>query len=715
MIRPGLFIVWTIGPEEGHCYRILEISTDGTSVALFNLTTRALASWYPTSDIQQGLNSGLIVEAKEAQKAPFLLLASRDEDDIELSHRQQRDKAWAKLRPALEGLLGDIYNKEERARILASTGYSLVTAYKYCRNYWAAGKHPNGLLPNWDKCGGRGKRKTSGTKKRGRPSKITITTGIVTGSNMDKAKIDRMVNGLVLFYETQQKFPFPLAYEWAVRRYFVGQDDPFEITSGGIVIPRLLSSDNIPTLDQARYWYKEYRDKQKVLEAREGPRRARLNHRPVLGDSSRLSQWPYATYQIDATVADVHLVSAFDRSRLIGRPVLYLVTDAFSRMIAGFAVSLSGPSWDCALEAVANAFTSKVAYCKTLGIEINHAEWPTEGMPESFLADNGEFEGYNATTLTNDRIRVSNTPPFFPDWKPFVESRFGLIKERIRWVPGFVHSIPQRGDRDTRLDATLTLHAFRKVIVYSILQYNNTHRLNDYPMTQEMLADNLEPYPCRLWRWGMRNHPGGLPARVGDLQVLKYLPKGEATITQHGIRFNQLYYDCDLAREDGWYHSAKNNTKKIPISYHSSSTNTIYLRLDAGRQIIPCTLMDRGTERTFAGQDWQDVLHHFVVQACAKNKAAFSDIQARASYQLPAEEVVKTEQILSKQAQEGASKRQRLGDSKANRAAEKALTELAQSPACSRNTSSPAPDKDEYIPPAQHYELFKSMPDDEQS
>ncbi|WP_164907503.1 hypothetical protein [Clostridium septicum] len=45
---------------------------------------------------------------------------------------------------------------------------------------------------------------------------------------------------------------------------------------------------------------------------------------------------PGSLYQIDATVADVYLVSEFNRNWIIGRPVLYMVLDSFSRMIVGF-------------------------------------------------------------------------------------------------------------------------------------------------------------------------------------------------------------------------------------------------------------------------------------------------------------------------------------------------------------------------------------------
>jgi hypothetical protein len=59
-----------------------------------------------------------------------------------------------------------------------------------------------------------------------------------------------------------------------------------------------------------------------------------------------------------------------DRKLIIGRPVIYIVIDVFSRLIVGFAVTLEGPSWAGAKLALENAFSDKASYCKQFGINI---------------------------------------------------------------------------------------------------------------------------------------------------------------------------------------------------------------------------------------------------------------------------------------------------------------------------------------------------------
>lgn len=97
--------------------------------------------------------------------------------------------------------------------------------------------------------------------------------------------------------------------------------------------------------------------------------------RGLLSTSAAETWGPGARYQIDATLADVYLVSRLKRDR-IGRPVLYIVIDVFSRMIVGIYVGLEGPSWVGAMMALANTAADKVAYCRQFGREIELEDWP---------------------------------------------------------------------------------------------------------------------------------------------------------------------------------------------------------------------------------------------------------------------------------------------------------------------------------------------------
>jgi hypothetical protein len=182
---------------------------------------------------------------------------------------------------------------------------------------------------------------------------------------------------------------------------------------GNIKIPILPVASELPTFGQFRYWYAKELDLRQSITAREGKRGFVLRHRAVLGNSTRMAIGPGSIYQIDATIADVYLVSSFDRSMIIGRPVIYMVIDVFSRMITGLYIGLEGPSWIGAMMALANATMDKVAFCAEFGIEISGQEWPCHYLPETILADRGELEGVNTDNLVDSlNIAVANTPPY---------------------------------------------------------------------------------------------------------------------------------------------------------------------------------------------------------------------------------------------------------------------------------------------------------------
>lgn len=252
---------------------------------------------------------------------------------------------------------------------------------------------------------------------------------------------------------------------------------------------------------------------------------------------------PGSLWQIDSTIGDIYLVSRFDRNRIIGRPVIYLIVDTFSRLIVGFSVSLEGPSWLGAMLVIENATADKVQICREYSIEITEEQWPCHYLPEAILADRGELLSTKADNLVNALgIRMANTPPYRPDWKPIVERQFRLLNDEvIHWVPGAVYQTRSRGDKDYRLDAVLDIHEFRQLMIHLILHYNYCYWLSDYPMDKFMIADGLEPYPVALWQWGVENL-GRPRVTTPDIVRLNLLPTGEATVTERGIRFEKLSF-----------------------------------------------------------------------------------------------------------------------------------------------------------------------------
>jgi hypothetical protein len=344
--------------------------------------------------------------------------------------------------------------------------------------------------------------------------------------------------------------------------------------------------------------------------------------------------YPGALYQIDAAIGDIYLVNDFYRERLIGRPVIYIVIDTFSRFITGFAVTLEGPSWMGARLALIDAF-------------LNH------GYCEALIGDNGEIKSYNANSLVNPLgLRVANATAYRPDWKAIVERNFRTIKnEYIHFVPGAVH--PRRAFRhlDYRFEARLSLNGFRGLMSKCVNYYNNKHRIEDYPMSMDMITKKVKPTPRAIWEYGT-THLSGLLAGVEDEEKLRItlLPKGRASVHKgEGIYYKGLMYTCDLAIKNGWFERHKGTPQlKFPVAIEPT-VDQLYLCLDHGRQFEKCVLTD--PYRRFEGKDWYEVRDYFALKNIDKKSSNTETQQAAAAHHadinnLLAQEIAATERAL---------------------------------------------------------------------
>ena len=182
-----------------------------------------------------------------------------------------------------------------------------------------------------------------------------------------------------------------------------------------------------------QYYYRSgmHKKSHKII-AREGLSDYRRNHR-MLGDSAALWKSRIGSYQMDATIADIYLVSSYDRSLVIGRPNIYLAVDTVSELIAGIYVGLEAGE-TAVIACLANAAADKVKFCARYGIDITQEQWPSSGLPVEMITDKGrEFEGARIKELCRRYgTELETLPPFRPDRKGIVEKAFDLIQNRYK-------------------------------------------------------------------------------------------------------------------------------------------------------------------------------------------------------------------------------------------------------------------------------------------
>ncbi len=546
----------------------------------------------PQEELDAGIRQGWIVEEED----PFSLKTEASEKE-----KEHRDLLWGRMKDALLDEPG-IYDRKIRAehlrRIEKECGETSANLYRHLGRYWQRGKTPDAFLPGYRASGGRGKYRV------GR-SDVREHSASDFGKTLTPADLVNFEAAIQKYYLTRRETNLPAVYDRLLEDSYTS----FDQDEDGNEKAHLFPKGEVPSLRQFRYWYSKTKDLRKELEKRKGETGFELTGRAVTGKTDHGMMGPGSQYQVDATVADVYLVSQFDRSDIIGRPVMYFIMDTFSRIVTGMYIGLEGPSWTGMMMALYNASSDKVDYCHQFGIEITEEMWPCHHVPAVLLGDRGELESHNADNLVSMLgIRVDNAPPYRGDLKPVIESHFKTIHAKVRpCVPGFV--LPddrQRGGKDYRLDAQLDIRQFTQIIIYCVLYYNNQHYLSGFEKNGQMLKSSVEAIPVHLWNWGILNSSGSLRAYPKETIRLALMPKGSGSVTEKGIHFKRLYYSCPRAREAQWFETARKNGRyQVSVSYDPRDMSMIYVWEKDGTDAIPCTLLD--WEQRFTGKSEEEI------------------------------------------------------------------------------------------------------------
>lgn len=362
--------------------------------------------------LQSEIENNLLIKIVD----PYL--KNIDEEVLTEKQKEKRDSDWNLINHIWNNDKNKLLDKKVRNDFLEKQSSHLgITPIKLKRiltRFWQRGMNKNALLPDYVNSGGRGKsKKLKADSKIGRPRKINYIGEKEEGINVTE-DIKKMFEVSVnKFYRKKEKISLTETYNLMLREFF--SDRYFK---EGQEEYKVWDKSRIPTYYQFYYWFRNSTDVKKDISFREGSKAFELKHRPLLNNSTIETNGPGTRFQIDATIADIYLVSSINRNRIIGRPVVYAIIDVYSRLITGIYVGLEGPSWTGAMMALDNMIENKVEFCKRYGIEITEEQWPSKHLPEIIIADRGEFEGYSVENLINNlNVKIENTSPYRGDLK----------------------------------------------------------------------------------------------------------------------------------------------------------------------------------------------------------------------------------------------------------------------------------------------------------
>jgi len=710
-LQLNTLIEWDVSDGDPRVDRVLAITSETEVVTIDVECRKAFPIYRKLKDLKMGIIAG---RARIVRRLEFSAYCLPDEQ-IKPAYLEHCDKDWELIAPLVEAQDHLLFNRRDRGRLVAElakkTGRRKSLFYDLLRRFWQRGATKNALIPAWHLCGQVEEREDHG-RKRGRPS--------LGGRNVTAEDQTKFRDGLKRFFVKDDKPNLRGTWQLIKEEYYAVGTKTLE---DGSESPLIAPADTLPTFEQFEYYYRRHRDFKNEIVGREGQIAYEQNHRPTLEGSTQMAFGPGSVYQIDATVGDIYLVNYLDRKRLIGRPVIYIVIDVFSRLIAGIAVTLEGPSWEGARLALENAFLSKVPFCKKYGINILESHWPSVGICEGILGDNGEIRSYNANSLVSLKVRVANAASYRPDWKGIVERRFRTLNDIfIRWSPGAVRKRRHVRGNDYRLEATLDLNQFRQMMIECVLFYNNHRRLQKYKKDQFMIPRNIPPVPIRIWEYGIEHRNGHLREELPEVIRQNLLPSGQASIGPNGLYFQGLYYTCDKALREQWFLRVPKR-KSVPkaITYDPNLVNEIYLRPKPGKELITCYLTP--ADKRFKGRDWYEIAEHFAWERQEKKDAESISQQDTADLHARLNRITETADRETSAAwgDEKPSKASRLSGVRANRKSlrdierkEQAGT-LQEEPADSgagvppaANSKREPPVHEDYVPPARPYDELRA-------
>lgn len=331
-----------------------------------------------------------------------------------------------------------------------------------------------------------------------------------------------------------------------------------------------------PSINSFRRYYRAHRSLQKLYITQEGIKGYQKDYRPLLGENVQQFAPVVGYGLLDSTICDIYLVD--DKGDVVGRPILTVCVDAYSGLCCGYSLNWEGGMYSIR-SMMFNCVADKVEWCRRFGIEISRDQWWCSDLMGVYVTDKGtEFASKTFEQVSELGCKLVNLPAYRPELKGRVEKLFDLIQDSYRpHLKGrgvIERDHLERGARDYRKDACITMKDFEAIVIHSILFHNNRRVQAGFPYTEDMLERKVEPYASAIWNYARRMPGANLIAVPVELLVKTLLPRCVATFTRRGLVANRLRYGCE-----GYTEQFLQGGKAV-VAYNPDDVSVVYLVAD---------------------------------------------------------------------------------------------------------------------------------------
>ena len=460
---------------------------------------------------------GINIETKRPKRLEIKYLKPITPENIEMNPAVYKDideysneefKEIQEKYSAIQPLLSNDISREEIEAHAQKIGVHFTTLYRWLRKYKSTGTL-TGLLP-----------KPSGRKK-----------GETRLDFMTEDVMQEVINN---YYLTKQR---PSVQSVIIKINIACKN-------------RGISAPSKNTIRNRIHKLTEY----DVLKKQGNRSTARTKFEPVPGKFK--TDYPMQLIQIDHTPVDLILVDD-DTREPIGRPFITTAIDVYSRMIAGYYLTLSPPSSTSVALCITNTVLPKDKTLLELDID---AEWNVWGFPETIHVDNGadfRAEALRTAGLAHG-INIEFRPVKKSHFGGHIERALGTLMKQTHEVPGTTFSsIKERQEYDSDKHATMTFKEFEKWLVTFITKIYHKRKHEGIGMSPE-----------QLWEkgiFGEESSVGLLPKPADSVSVtIDFLPIFHRTIQKNGVNIEGLnYYDHLLRSKINMMDEGTNKKKKF--------------------------------------------------------------------------------------------------------------------------------------------------------
>ena len=126
---------------------------------------------------------------------------------------------------------------------------------------------------------------------------------------------------------------------------------------------------------------------------------------------------------------------------------------------------------------------------------------------------------------------------------------------------------------------------FEKIVIHCIIYYNSQRIIENFPYTEEMIANHVKPYASNIWNWGKSQMGANLIFVDAKELMLILLPRTTGNFSRMGLKVNKLRYHCD------GYTERYLSGGTVTVAYNPDDVTSVWvLELLCGRRKMVNTL-----------------------------------------------------------------------------------------------------------------------------